>query len=98
LREVYVNARLETNNGSARIDDGTTDLGNLAAHALTARVDEVDGQQGVILDDGDDEIGLSEAFGHREAIVRGYKRAAMVLLARAAMLDAEGEHRNRGET
>lgn len=74
------------------------ELGSLAAHALAARIDLVDGQQGVVLDDGDAELELSEVFGHREDIVRGYKRAAGVLLARAAMLEAEGVDRNRGET
>ncbi len=88
-----MNARSETI-GAVEV----ADLGSLAAHSLGARVDEVDGQPGVVLDDGDGEVGLSEAFGRREDIVRGYKRLAATALARAAMLDGEGPHRNRGET
>lgn len=78
--------------------DSEIELGGLAVHALTARIDEVDGQQGVVLDDGDGMVELSEAFGNRSDMVRAYKRAAGVLLARAAMLEAEGPDRNRGQT
>lgn len=84
-------ARLMTASGEA-------ELGGLAVHALSARIDDVDGQQGVILDDGDAIVELSEVFGHRGDMVRAYKRTAMVLLARASMLEAEGPDRNRGET
>lgn len=70
--------------------DSEIELGGLAVHALTARIDEVDGQQGVVLDDGDGMVELSEAFGHRSDMVRAYKRTAGVLLARASMLEAEG--------
>lgn len=87
-------AKVET----SRDGDAVAELGSLAAHALSARIDEVDGQQGVLVDDGDAEFGLSEAFGQREAIIRGYKRLAATALARAAMLEAEAPSRNRGET
>lgn len=78
--------------------DSEAELGGLAVHALTAQLDEVDGQQGVVLDDGDGQVELSEAFGNRADMIRAYKRTAGVLLARAAMLEAEGPDRNRGET
>jgi hypothetical protein len=78
------------------MSDVVADLGSLAAHALAARVDEVDGQPGVVLDDGDGELGLSEAFGRPEAMARKYRAVAATLLARAEMLDAEGPGRNRG--
>lgn len=74
------------------------ELGGLAVHALTAQIDEVDGQQGVVLDDGDALVELSEVFGHRSDIVRRYKLVAGVMLARAAMLEAEGPERQHGET
>ncbi len=91
-----MSAWMETGSGRAAVRD--EELGSLAAHALSARVDEVDGQTGVVLDDGDGELGLSEAFGRREDIARAYKRVAATMLARAAMLDAEAPCRNRGET
>lgn len=86
-------ARLMTGSGPDEAE-----LGGLAVHALRGRIDDVDGQQGVILDDGDAALELSEVFGHREDIIRGYELTAAVLLARAAMLKAEGPDRNRGET
>lgn len=77
---------------------GEVELGGLDVHALTAHLGEVDGQRGVVLEDGDGQVELSEAFGHRSDMVRAYKRTAAVLLARAAELEAEGPDRNRGET
>lgn len=74
------------------------DQAGLAAHALTARIGDVDGQPGVVLDDGDGELPLSEVFGRRADIIRGYRHAAGVMLARAATLEALGPDRNRGET
>ena len=88
-----VRARLELGSGPV-----AAELGGLAAHAMRARLDEVDGQRGVVIDDGDSELEVSEAFGHREDIIRGYELTAGVLLARAAMLKAEGPDRSKGWT
>lgn len=74
------------------------ELGGMAAHAMRARLDEVDGLRGVVIDDGDSELEVSEAFGHLEDIIRGYELTAGVLLARAAMLRAGAPDRNRGWT
>jgi hypothetical protein len=76
----------------------TAELGSLSARSLTASIEEVDGQTGVVLDDDDGVVELSEAFGPPGTIARAYKRVAATLLARAAMLDAEAPCRNRGET
>ena len=74
------------------------DLGALAAQHLTARVDEVDGETGVVLSDGDSELGLSEVVGRPGAAAAAYRRVAGTLLERAAMLDGDGSGRIRGGT
>lgn len=73
-------------------------VATLSAQYLTARLDERDGVTVVILGDEAVEVEISDEVGSRAAAVVAYRRVAATLLARAAMLDAEGPHRNRGET
>lgn len=70
----------------------------LKAQALTARLDQRDGVTVVVLGDGVDEVELTDEMGSKDEAARAYRRVAATLLARAAMLDAEGPGRNRGET
>lgn len=73
-------------------------VATLSAQYLTARLDERDGVTVVMLGDEAVEVEISDEVGPRAAAVVAYRRVAATLLARAAMLDAEGPHRNHGET
>lgn len=70
----------------------------LSAQYLETRLDERDGVTVLVLGDAAVEVEISDEVGSKSAAARAYRRLAATALARAAMLDAEGPGRNRGET
>lgn len=73
-------------------------VATLKAQALSARLEERDGVTVLVLGDDVDEVEITDEMGSRSVAAVAYRRVAATLLARAAMLDAEGPGRNRGET